>query len=59
MEFNDDGRAWYFLKYTHGVTRGGVIYPYEPLKPETPMQTAAINYLCAEWDYAYEKEKPE
>jgi hypothetical protein len=58
MAFDGDYEAWETIKYTHGVTRGGIIYPYKSDRPETPLQTRAINYLCSEWDYAYEKEKP-
>lgn len=59
MDFKDDLHAWDYIKYTHSVTRGGMIYPLEPDRKETKIQTQAINYLCAEWDYGYLERKPE
>lgn len=58
MNFDDDVSAFDLIKYTHGVTRGGVIYPIDPTHVETPGQKAAINYLCSEWDYEWMKEGP-
>lgn len=51
--FDDDLKAWDILKYTHGVTKGGVIYPYDSEKPATKRQVDAISYLVNEWDYDY------
>lgn len=50
----DDFDALMFLKEHDIVDSGGGIlqpptWPYE----ETPRVSAAINYLCDEWDYGY------
>lgn len=59
INFKDDAHAFNLIKYTHHITRGGVIYPIDPEHIETDGQRQAINYLCAEWDWAWATEKPE
>jgi len=54
LKFDDDVAAWDVLKYQFGVTRGGVIYPYDHDKVVTPRQNAAIDYLFREWDYEFD-----
>lgn len=57
--FNTELGAWQVIKYTFGVTRGGIIYPYDVNREMTKTQIQAIKYLCEEWDYTFMKEKPE
>lgn len=58
-EFDDDAAALYILSENFGVSRGGMIYPNDFRGDESPMETAAINYLCAEWDYGYLDKNPD
>lgn len=50
--FPDDRVAWFLLKRNFTDTRG-VIRPNAGHKP-TEAELLAVDYLCLEWDYAYE-----
>ena len=57
MTFYNDDEAFMAIEGAYGVTVGGIIYPLTDAQI-TPDQSAAIDYLCDEWDYAYEPQKP-
>jgi hypothetical protein len=52
--FNDDGDALMIVRrMPDAKISGGMITVPEGYKP-TPEEEAAINYLCSEWDYAFD-----
>ncbi len=55
----DDMDALKLLEKNFKVSRGGMIYPTSYDGKETPEETSAINYLCAEWDYGYTDINPD
>lgn len=55
----DDMDALSLLDTNFKVSRGGMIYPKDLNITETPEETSAIDYLCAEWDYGYTETNPD
>lgn len=54
FEFNDDSDAWAVLSRAGFKCDRGHIRRPSPDCVVTAVESAAIRYLCEEWDYAYE-----
>lgn len=50
-----DRAAWTHLASRGYKNRKGIIYHPDPNHQELPEDGKAIDYLCAEWDWAFEK----
>lgn len=57
IEFDDDGAALNAIEENYIIPKGFIIQPKVDGYKPTELEGAAIDYLCAEWDFGYSPRK--